>query len=175
MINYFKTLKQKGFTLIELLIVIALLGALAAGLLAATDPLEQIKKGGDTSIRTQAETLYHAHINFYAQRNTFPTAYGTAPNYIASAATGGLVNSAISELALAGELKTDFTTLAGTAKLAQILVTMTGASANPIVCYQPQSKAFRNDQYTKYDSAGGTQPTSTCPNGTATVCYQCFR
>ncbi|MFH0773343.1 MAG: prepilin-type N-terminal cleavage/methylation domain-containing protein, partial [bacterium] len=35
----------RGFTLIELLIVIALLGALAVALLAALDPLEQIKKG----------------------------------------------------------------------------------------------------------------------------------
>ena len=39
----------KGFTLIELLIVIALLGALAVGLLATIDPFEQLKKGRDTS------------------------------------------------------------------------------------------------------------------------------
>ena len=39
---------SKGFTLIELLIVIELLGALAAGLLAAIDPFEQLKKGVDT-------------------------------------------------------------------------------------------------------------------------------
>ena len=36
--------KSLGFTLIELLIVIALLGALAVGLLATIDPFEQLKK-----------------------------------------------------------------------------------------------------------------------------------
>ena len=40
--NYF--VQNKGFTLIELLIVIALLGALAVGLLATIDPFEQLKK-----------------------------------------------------------------------------------------------------------------------------------
>ena len=41
---------QKGFTLIELLIVIALLGALAVGLIGALDPFEQLKKGTDNLI-----------------------------------------------------------------------------------------------------------------------------
>ena len=35
-------LLQYGFTLVELLIVIALLGALAIGLLATVDPFEQL-------------------------------------------------------------------------------------------------------------------------------------
>ena len=43
--------KNKGFTLIELLIVIALLGALAVGLIGAIDPFEQLKKGADTGVR----------------------------------------------------------------------------------------------------------------------------
>ena len=47
----------KGFTLIELLIVIALLGALAVGLLAALDPFEQLKKGTDTGTRNTVSEI----------------------------------------------------------------------------------------------------------------------
>jgi len=38
------TRQNIGFTLMELLIVIGVLGILAAGLLAAIDPFEQLKK-----------------------------------------------------------------------------------------------------------------------------------
>jgi len=48
---------KQGFTLIELLIVIALLGALAVGLLAALDPFEQLKKGDDTGVRNTVSEL----------------------------------------------------------------------------------------------------------------------
>ena len=43
--------QKSGFTLVELLIVIALLGALAIGLIGALDPFEQLKKGTDTGTR----------------------------------------------------------------------------------------------------------------------------
>jgi prepilin-type N-terminal cleavage/methylation domain-containing protein len=163
--------KIKGFTLIELLIVIALLGALAAGLLAAIDPFEQLKKGSDTSIRSQAESFYNATIAFYAQRNTLPTSL-TAQSSWTGTLTSVPGSSAIAELANAGELKSDFYALAGAGKLANILVSIPSLE-KIIVCYQPQSKAFRNDQYTKYDSTGATA--ANCPNGTSTACHQCFQ
>ena len=162
-----KNYKKKAFTLIELLIVIALLGALAAGLLAAIDPFEQLKKGADTSVRGQAETLYNASIAYYAQRNALPTglASGTL-SQPASALTAG-----INELANAGELKADFVALAG-GKLSSIVISVPN-NQKIIVCYQPQSKAFRNDQYTKYNSTGATR--AGCPSGTSASCYQCFQ
>jgi len=157
--------KFKGFTLIELLIVIALLGALAAGLLAAIDPFEQLKKGTDTSIRGQAETLYNATIAYYAQRAELPTGLASGSTYTA-VDLGGV----ISDLASAGELKADFYDLAGTAKLSKIIVNVP-SSESIVVCYSPQSKAFRNDQYTKYDPTGMT--IAGCPGGA--TCYQCFK
>ena len=158
-------LKQKGFTLIELLIVIALLGALAAGLLAAIDPFEQLKKGADTSIRGQAETLYNATIAYYAQRNDLPTGLVSGNVYTATN-LGGV----ISDLASAGELKADFYNLAGTGKLSKIVVSVPN-DESVVVCYTPQSKAFRNDQYTKYNNTGLT--IGNCPGSAG--CNQCFK
>src|SRR3989344_9347105 len=61
-----------GFTLIELLIVIALLGALAIGLLGAVDPLEQIKKGTDTGTRNTVAEFHSAVIRYYAIKGLMP-------------------------------------------------------------------------------------------------------
>ena len=57
-----------GFTLIELLIVIALLGALAVGLLATIDPFEQLKKGRDTSLRNTVAEFYNANLRYYSTK-----------------------------------------------------------------------------------------------------------
>ena len=57
---------KSGFTLIELLIVIALLGALAVGLLAALDPFEQLKKGTDTGVRNMVSEIHGSAIRYYA-------------------------------------------------------------------------------------------------------------
>lgn len=159
---------SKGFTLIELLIVIALLGALAAGLLAAIDPFEQLKKGTDTSVRGQAETLYNSNIAYYAQRATLPAGLASGSVYTASN-----LNAVIGVLASAGELKADFFELAGTGKLSKIVVAVP-SNESIVVCYAPESKAFRNDQYTKYNSTGLT--IGGCPGNTGgTICYQCFK
>ncbi|MFS8159790.1 MAG: prepilin-type N-terminal cleavage/methylation domain-containing protein, partial [Candidatus Roizmanbacteria bacterium] len=64
--------KKSGFTLIELLIVIALLGALAVGLLAALDPFEQLKKGTDSGVRNTVSEIQGAAIRFYALKEHQP-------------------------------------------------------------------------------------------------------
>ena len=53
-------MKKQGFTLIELLIVMAIIAILAVGLIAALDPLEQIRKGTDTGVRSTATELKNA-------------------------------------------------------------------------------------------------------------------
>src|SRR3989339_155227 len=70
--KWFSLNLSKGFTLIELLIVIALLGALAVGLLAALDPFEQLKKGTDTGVRNTAGEFQGASIRYYAIKNYMP-------------------------------------------------------------------------------------------------------
>ncbi len=171
---------KQGFTLIELLIVIALLGALAVGLLAAVDPFEQLKKGRDTSTRNTAAEFYNAAIRYYAQKAKFPWEEPDEngkveldPGNVTDLAS---LPKSISAMAAAGELKEDFIELAGTANLARIFLTFPEAE-KLIVCFRPESKAFRNDQNTKYDQTGAlnTGNPAKCPNPNTDVCYYCFK
>lgn len=163
---------NKGFTLIEILIVIALLGALAVGLLATVDPFEQLKKGTDTSIRNTTSEVYNAAIRYYSVKNAFPwvsdvngVSLGDA---IFTNAGSGYLNLVIS----AGELKPEFIQLAG-GNLNSIYITSTSVGnvrQNVTVCFLPGSKSFKNDTNTKYDVSGNV-PTS-CPSA---GCYWCIK
>ncbi len=171
-----KVKSQKGFTLIELLIVIALLGALAVGLLAALDPFEQLKKGTDTGMRNTVSELHGAIIRYYAIKNSMPwgnTDIGPID------AQSGYTTIGIDKIVNAGELKPDFSELAAD-QLSNI--TVIGTKESVTVCFRPLSKSFRNDPNTKYNSAG-TVIAATGPNETDCgpfndsnfFCYWCIK
>lgn len=160
--------KFKGFTLIELLIVIALLGVLAVGLLAALDPFEQLKKGTDTGIRNTVSEIQGAAIRYYAIKNAMPWAVGSV---ISGLASGPTQLSALSLIVDTGELKSDFTSLAGPGALSSIM--MIGTDQSITVCFQPKSKSFRSESNTKFNSAGIEVKDGTCPSGSSTSCYWC--
>lgn len=151
-----------GFTLIELLIVIALLGALAVGLLAALDPFEQLKKGTDTGVRNTVSEIQGAMIRYYAIKNEMPYD-GTLDWTSVSSA----YDTAISPIVSTGELKTDFSTLAGNA-LDKIY--MAGTENSITVCFKPDSKSFNADPNTKYNDDG----TEGCTVG-SNICYWCVK
>jgi len=168
--------KFKGFTLIELLIVIALLGALAVGLLAALDPFEQLKKGTDTGVRNTVSEIHGAIIRYYGIKNYMPWCTdadncGTEPN----ATTLTNLSTMITNIVNAGELKSDFSELAGSGTLAKIYVTGDNTNATVTVCYKPTAKSFANDPNTKYTNAGVT-PNGSCPTGDPSDnCYWCVK
>lgn len=177
----FQLLKKKaGFTLIELLIVIALLGTLAVGLLAALDPFEQLKKGTDTGVRNSAVELQGSIIRYYAIKNYMPwctdsacTAFrdtytgGAAP----VAATGTQLTNTIAEIATTGELKSNFGVLAGDGALAKIYLFGSNSAATAKVCYLPQSKSQKADPNTKFETADGAVG---C-DSTAETCLWCVQ
>ena len=164
--------RKSGFTLIELLIVIALLGALAVGLLATIDPFEQLKKGRDTSLRNTTSEFYNANLRYYATKGNF--AWGTGTTFTATAVNA--MGSYVTDLINAGELKNRFMDLAGTGNLAKIFVTSTAAE-HIVTCYKPESKSFQIDPNTGYSSDGSVQA-SGCKSQTSsggTDCYFCVQ
>ena len=169
--------KSKGFTLIELLIVIALLGALAVGLLATIDPFEQLKKGRDTAQRNTVSELYNAVLRYYSIKGFFPwnTATSTA---VTSGAVYTAFTSSINELVAVGELKNRFQDLAGTGNLGKIDVN-SETSESASVCFMPESRSFQADANTIYDASGITSNGygANCKGlgGTSLTCYYCIQ
>jgi prepilin-type N-terminal cleavage/methylation domain-containing protein len=169
-------MKNKGFTLIELLIVIAILGALMIGLLATIDPFEQLKKGRDTATRNTVTEFYNANLRFYGTKGEFPWGTGAGNRFTASN-PGSVPNSTIDQLVSAGELKANFTTVAGGNRLNRIYVTST-ADDDMAICFVPESKNFRLDSNTIFDTTGVTGAANSCISQAATgatTCAWCIR
>ena len=171
---------SKGFTLIELLIVIALLGALAVGLLAALDPFEQLKKGTDTGTRSTVSEVHGAIIRYYAIKGWMP--WCTATDVCDDMTTAvnlseSPMNTALSRIADSGELKSNFTELASS-NLGKIWVHSNSSNDSVSVCFQPQSKSFRCDPNTRYNKDGTVHsPSTDCTEncGSQTTCYWCVQ
>ena len=69
--------KEQGFTLIELLIVIAILGVLAAALLVAIDPVEQLARGRDSGRKSTVNQLGRSMQAYYTTTNSYATQNAT--------------------------------------------------------------------------------------------------
>ena len=154
--------KLKGFTLVELLIVIALLGVLAAAVLAAINPLEQANRARDTRMRSDASQLLAATDRYFVTQNEFPwvtsgdainndAAYGFANaqddgvGICAAAGCAGSGNDG--SLILNNELKTEFRNrdfAKATIDTEMLYVgKATGASSSIYACWVPKSKSER--------------------------------
>ena len=182
--------KQAGFTLMELLIVIGVLGILAAGLLAAIDPFEQLKKARDANNRNAAVELLNGFTRYYATHGAFPwdlatpvdcdgTGTADAPGVLATDALEiNDMSDCITSLETDGELKPDFVS-----NVKANIYVGSGGLTDITVCFAPEGKALRSDALTKYavDNASPYNivlqegSTATCPNVDADNCLQCFK
>lgn len=162
---------KKGFTLIELLVVIGIIGILAAGLLAAIDPLEQLRKAQDTSRQKIAVEYYGALTRYYSTYGTMPWGAVAQAGVLLSAVT----NTVTATLTNVGELKSSFNQGAGSPALSAI--TLSGDTASNIyVCFDPVSRSLGAHPTTIYaDATAGTS--ANCPSSgyTTTNCYYCAR
>lgn len=189
-------MNKKGFTLLELLIVIGVLGILAAGLLAAIDPFEQLKKARDANNRNATIEVLNGFTRYYATHGAFPWNLTTNPidcdggaaasQYDAPDALGTDaalttdIPNCIDAIQNDGELKDTFETGIGSTS---IFVASDPADSTDLhVCFSPESKSLRSDSNTKwYLTAGGggenivTEDDGTnCPDVTVDTCLQCF-
>ena len=187
----------------ELLIVIGVLGILAAGLLAAIDPFEQLKKARDTNNRSAAIELLGASQRYYATHGYLPWFKGTGNpityDVNCPAADWGLIRDA--ELAyphsyvpVAPEINSGgiFTCLDATLGddgeikqtffdgLRTSLYIQSGSSTRAAVCFSPEGKSNRTDDSTKYVLDAGAVTVAedltaaTCPDVENELCLQCF-
>ncbi len=178
----------------ELLVVIGILTILAVGLLAAIDPLEQLKKARDTNARKAAVETLSAFQRYYATHGDYPWALSTPPascdpnlinlDTVAVELDPGGSAGAAEKLCMEdsliadGELKTRF--FEGLQN--SLFLDYDATDAIVTVCFSPESKSQRNDSMTKYLFSGGaiTEQTggvggNACPDATEPNCLQCFQ
>ena len=173
-------MRSRGFTLIELLVVLGILGILAAGLLAAIDPFEQLKKGRDTNMRNTSIELLNAMTRYYATHGSLPW----CPLAACAAQNKVKLNDAtfwdsdtgyLQDLINDGELKSEFRTGLGEVNAGRMYLTSSDAT-EVIICFQPDSKSLRNADEVQYDADGTTNATKACATGgEANGCYWCAR
>jgi prepilin-type N-terminal cleavage/methylation domain-containing protein len=163
---------RKGFTLIELLIVIGILGILAAGLLAALDPLEQLRRGRDTNRRRTATELVGALNRYYSVVGSFP--WGNTASTFANVTS--LQNTVLGSLVTAGELKSSFFNAIPSNSTINLIVVSAGTGLEAYSCFLPEAKSGSSDQSSIYSATTGTPaPGGGCPGGAGSTCYFCAR
>jgi hypothetical protein len=163
-----------------LLVVLGILGILAAALLAAINPVEQLRKGQDTGLKTIATEFVNANVRYYSTTNALP--WFSVANGGANCYSGGNTLNAvalnnlagcITTLVTNGELKASF---AGTSNLNKVIVTnpnpQSGNTSDVIACFQPQSTSQQLDPNTKYLINGGNGAGCKSQGGQA-ACYWC--
>lgn len=151
-----------GFTLIEILIIIALLSAFVLGLIATIDPFEQLKKGADTSLSNASTDVYNAIILSYTSHGTMPFTSDVSEISLSSQEGQNIIH----QLEQSGDLKKNFSTLAAD-HLDSLYVTASTDGQTLSICFQPESKSYKNSLQDSYDKSGAV---TDCQQNSCYIC-----
>jgi hypothetical protein len=181
--------------------VIGVLGILAAGLLAAIDPFEQLKKARDTNNRSAAIEFLGSSQRYYATHGylpwnkktsgaydclagaavaalrtantTGPWSYAVVSNTTADNYDADMKDCVDKTLGTDGEIKSTFFD-----GLATSLYVTSGSATSVMVCFPPEGKSNRTDTQTAYNTATAGKITAGCDATTqrdSGLCVQCFK
>jgi len=165
---------EKGFTLIELLIVIVIIGILAVAVLAAINPMEQMRRARDTGKKSNARELLNAIERYVTSQGTFPQDLQTSAEggsySLGTAVQASSMGNLLSDLSGALEIKSG--ALKGAA-LSDLYITRASDDSLSI-CFDPESNKFQADA----DNARGTgqgynQDGTDNDNCSTSTCYVC--
>ncbi len=162
---------KKGFTLIELLVVLGILGILAAALLAAINPIEQLNKSQDASMEQLAAEMTSADSRYYTANSAQPAACAG----LSSATLSSTAANCVTALITSGELKGTFSQAPDRALM--VFTTPSGQTptdaASSTVCFQPKSHSVQANSNTRYSATGGNGVNCLATGGASVTCYWC--
>lgn len=148
--------KQQGFTLIELLIVIAVIAILAVAILSAINPVEQLRKADDSRRRSDTAELLNSLERYYTTYRAYPwgavSPTGACPmlDDYTGIACPVATTSDLQYLVDKAELKPEF----ANRKLNEYFVTENTTTNQAHVCFEPQSKTWKDEQVAKFGVTG---------------------
>ncbi len=149
---------ESGFTLVELLVVIVIIGILAVGVLAAINPIEQIRRGRDTARQSSAREFMTACERYYGIKEEYPwdTASASVPS--GTQLTSSAWSNYGANLVTENELRAGFSNRSPITN-GELYITE-DSDENVHVCFLPESDAFQD----KADCS------SAAPAGDGTIC-----
>lgn len=181
-----KKTAQKAFTMIELLVVIAVIGVMATAVLSAINPIEQINKGYDTGLRSDAEQTLGAVDRYYSSLGYFPWQNGVNDINALNVTWSNVLtlnNSTnfLNQLEATQEVKHGFTLRLVDTNRTQLQLMYDNSQASPTMyaCFLPKSNSFLTEAYNRCKNTAATPGTpfqsssEACNNqmGNTTTCF----